>query len=524
MNDQDLVQRFDALGPLPGVRDHPPGLTRLLALRVHALCREQRVVSLHSIPDRPRCWLMASDLGSVLLAYLQQEHIDVELHQAVPPREVLPSCLGLVPLEPIGRLLPVALARFLPPLQINCLTGGLKMPVGLALWAMAAELDRVGAKENTIRETIALARPLDPAWRLAYPELATRYPTTPPPPPPAKPALLKRRKTRRLGAQVWKLADDALILDRLQALEKLKDSKASTVSALERLALTCVRTLPRATLRQAKAVEQLAQRFPNFAPACEWIVDQIRLHTLFRQPLHLPPVLLLGPPGIGKTMFCMELAQAVGAQACVRSFAELTASFLITGGSTKWANGGPGAIAQHLSECPVDRVPWFVFDEVDKAAGDRSYPLGPALLGLLEPITAQRFRDEALEIEMDVRPAGFIFTANELARVRLELVSRLKVIEVRAPTSFEMPAVVASVDAQLRKEQPKFRKLFAPIDAQVLLQLEAIEPRELRKVLITAYANAARRAPDARGQRRLLAQDLPSIAVRAIEPSVMVMH
>ena len=223
----------------------------------------------------------------------------------------------------------------------------------------------------------------------------------------------------------------------------------------------------------------------------------------------MPPTLLVGPPGIGKTMFCIQLADALDASVCLRSLAEASASFLIAGASTQWAGGKPGAVAEHLSRCPVDRAPWFVFDELDKATGDRAFPVGPALLGLLEPYTAKRFRDEALEIEMDVSPACFWFTANELDKVRPELVSRMHVIHVRAPTAFEMPAVVASVDAQLRKERPELTKVFAPLDTAVLLHLNAVAPRELRRVLQAGYASAIRRTSARRGRRSLRMDDLP---------------
>ncbi|MES0873281.1 AAA family ATPase [Sinimarinibacterium thermocellulolyticum] len=523
MNDDDLVARFDALGPVPDWGDHPAGLTRLLALRVQALCRAQQFVHRRTTPSGPQACLLARDLGSVLLAYLAEAGIDIELQQTTAPGEAFTSCYGTVPLAATARLMPAAVTLFQPPMEHRLLPAALGIPASVAAWAMAAELDRVHGSSDKIRELIRQAHPLDPAWRLAYPDLAGRHPlplavsvVVPQPPPPP-------RRRRRRGVQAWTLADEALIQDRLSVLSQLKERKPATETALVRLGLRCIRTLPLATQRHANAVEYLARRFPNFEPACRWVADQIRLCAIMRVPLHLPPVLLLGPPGIGKTMFCLELAQTLGAEVCVRSLAELSASWLISGASTQWAGGRPGAIAEHLAQVEPDRVPWFVFDEIDKAAGDRGFPVGPALLGLLEPFTAQRFRDEALEIEMDIRPAGFIFTANERERVRPELISRLQVIEVRAPTRFEMPAVIASVDAQLRKERPQLGKAFASIEASVLLQLEAVAPRELRRVLLAGYAQAARRPVHSRGLRRLLATDLPN-APQCAEPSEHRVH
>lgn len=71
--------------------------------------------------------------------------------------------------------------------------------------------------------------------------------------------------------------------------------------------------------------------------------------------------------------------------------------------------------------------PFLLLDELDKAVGQgRSYPIGPALPRLLEPKTAERFRAENLDIEIDVRPVTITFTANRLYKLTPELLSRLQ--------------------------------------------------------------------------------------------------
>lgn len=520
MNDEELVARLDSFGPVPGCQGRPAGLTRLLALRLHALCRAPGLSVRYTASQGPNSEVLASDLGPVLLRYLNTAGIGIELKEVLLVGESMASCRGLVVLNTfVSRLLPRSIAQFYPPLKVDRLPGALKMPISITIWAMAGEIHRKDPDQDEIPKLVERACEVAPEWCDAYPELRDSFEPPPPelpvtPPslvaPPLRSTSLDRQSKRRQRGQVWTLTDEAQIQDRLNKLSSRKERNSGIDKVLKGLSLHCVRHLEHARQRQAVAVEQLEQRFPNFVPVCQWVADQIRLCALMHAPLRLPPVLLLGPPGIGKTMFCIELAQTLGAEVCIRSLGEMTASWLITGTSTQWNNGRPGVVAEHLSQCPKNRIPWFIFDELDKATGDRGFPVGPALLGLLEPYTAQRFRDEALEVEMDIRPAGFIFTANELERVRPELISRLHVISVPAPTAFEMPAVVASVDAQLRKEQPGLNKIFAPIGTEVLLHLEAQPPRELRRYLQLGYANAARRMAQKRGRRVLLPQDLPS--------------
>lgn len=530
MTDEELIVLLDAFGPVPGCEARPAGMTRLLALRLHALCRASKLSKVLPSSDSQISEVATSYLGPVLLKYLNASGVGIETKGVILRGSNFSTFRGVVVLDThVCRLLPRSIASFdHPPLQTNRLSGALKMSANVAIWVLMGELYRLDAPSKDLRELCLRMSDLPKEWREAYPEMATRYvvhssdepPFTPPPKFELKvnldsivrstPPGQRHKKLRPKHGYTWKVVDEAQVLDRMKAQAEIKDSNPAINYALESLSLGYQRQLPLARRQQADAVDKLVQRFPNFAPVCRWVSDQVHLCALMRVPLRLPPILLLGPPGIGKTMFCIELAQMLGAEACVRSLAEMSASWLITGGSAQWANGRPGVIAEHLSRCQKDRVPWFVFDELDKASSHRGFPVGPVLLGLLEPYTAQRFRDECLEIEMDIRPAGFIFTANELKRIRPELISRLHVIAVPAPTAFEMPAVVASVDAQLRKEQPELNKVFSPIDTQVLLHLEAVAPRELRRHLQAGYANAVRRTAKLRGRRHLLLRDLPS--------------
>ena len=533
MNDEQRILRLDALGMVPGCAHRPAGLTRLLALRLQAISNANRYVNVRYTGSSPFLAVLGQDLGPALMAYLAGEAVPLEMHAVINPEELLPRVRGVVPLAPISRLLPPALRQVHPAPRDNQLPAALGMTAMLMSWALAGELHRLKGDKGDITELIGQAAGLDPEWVQAYPELSHALEPPPAPEPPSTPPALNQgdklvdplcsRRDKPKLRHNWIVADAEELLARSKVLAAFKDRKSLTETVLNELMFRNLRDLPMARRRQADVVERLIERFPNFEPVCRWVADQLRLCAITRKPLRMPPTLLVGPPGIGKTMFCIELAEVLGASICMRSLAEASAAFLITGSSTQWASGRPGVVAEHLSRCPVDLAPWFVFDELDKASGDRAFPVGPALLGMLEPYSAQRFRDEALEVEMDLRPATFFFTANDLGRVRPELISRLHVIHVRMPTAFEMPAVVASVDAQLRKERPELAKVIAPLDTAVLLHLNAVAPRELRRVLQTGYASAIRRASARRGRRSLRVDDMPSL-VGGMSDAERVLH
>jgi ATP-dependent Lon protease len=520
MMDTDIVERFESFGPVPGRRSSPAGLTRLLALRVVALRLSSRHLNLSDGRQWKDC-VLATDLDTTLLDYLAELQVVPELAAVSDPDEQTQTLRAVVLLAPIWVRLPGIAARICKPTQADELADVLRIPRPLCRWALAGELNRLHAQTDMQEKLVTSARGVEASWIEAYPDLLHDIGSPPvverevPMPlkvalPDVRPAVptAKRRPRRKAGH--WQLADATVITQRLADLPKSEKGVQHPLEPmLRRLLDGATRALPLAELRTADAVERLVDRFPNFAPVCTWVADHVRLRAATREPIHLPPLLLVGPPGIGKTMFCHELGSLLRASVCMRSLAEMSASWMLVGASLQWARGEPGVIAEHLSRLPERSLPWFIFDELDKAGGERNYPVTPALLGLIEPYTACRFRDEALAVELDVSRACFLFTANKRARVPAPLLSRVQVLEVRAPTAFEMPAVIQSVDAQIRREQPALSRVFAPLRTPVLLQLQAVAPRELRRHLLQAYANAVRRTPCLPGRRVLMPSDLP---------------
>jgi len=290
----------------------------------------------------------------------------------------------------------------------------------------------------------------------------------------------------------WPICNEA----EAQAQISIDDRRRERQRILNAIVAEPTRYLPHASSRHIRAVRALHLRFPNFQPVIDVIARHLRLLELTECALRLPPILLLGPPGVGKTEFVRALSLLLDMPLCIQSMAEATAGFVLTGSHGTWAESGPGIVIRHIADCPQGKAPLILLDEFDKASGDRYHRCDTALLGLLEPTTARAFRDENLSICMDARPLSFLLTANRIGDIRPEVLSRVRIIKIAVPTQEQMPAVVRSLDEAIRRDTGDLNRLFAPLDQAVIDCLSARPPRDLKRLLLDGYALVAERTTD----------------------------
>src|SRR5687767_6578470 len=176
-------------------------------------------------------------------------------------------------------------------------------------------------------------------------------------------------------------------------------------------------------------IESLCAELPNFGEVLEDIRKHIALCIGSDDAVELPPMLLLGPPGIGKTHFARRLAHLLGTGFGFVPMSSLTAGWVLSGASSQWKNAKPGKVFDTFLNGDYAN-PVIVVDELDKASGDGQFdPLG-ALYELLEIETASRFVDEFVELPIDASGAVWLATANDPAAIPEPLLDRLTVYEI----------------------------------------------------------------------------------------------
>ena len=233
----------------------------------------------------------------------------------------------------------------------------------------------------------------------------------------------------------------------------------------------------------------LFDELPNFGAVLEHIRRQLALCADSNDDVELPPVLLLGGPGIGKTHFARRVAQMLGTGFGFVPMSSLTAGWILSGASSQWKNAKPGKVFETYLNGEYAN-PVMVVDELDKASADGQYdPLG-ALYELLETQTAMRFTDEFAEIPIDASSAVWFATANDASRIPEPLLNRMNVYEIEAPDAGGSARIAHSLYREIRESHDWGRRFPEAPSGSVVEKLALLTPREMRRAVQAAFGNA----------------------------------
>ena len=218
-------------------------------------------------------------------------------------------------------------------------------------------------------------------------------------------------------------------------------------------------------------------------------------------------LLLVGPPGVGKTSLGKSIANALGREFYRFSLGGMRDEAEIKGHRRTYIGAMPGKFVQALREVGTSN-PVVMLDEIDKIGASYQGDPASALLEVLDPEQNSEFLDHYLDVRTDLSNVLFICTANQLDTIPGPLLDRMETIRLSGYLTDEKVAIARKhlLPRQLKKAGLK-AKGDLRIDTAALKKIAEQYAREsgvrkLEKLIGTITRKAVMKIIESRENKR----------------------
>lgn len=190
-------------------------------------------------------------------------------------------------------------------------------------------------------------------------------------------------------------------------------------------------------LKHAKAV--LNEEHDGLEDVKERILEFLAVGS-FKGEIDGSILLLLGPPGVGKTSIGKSVATALGRRFYRLSLGGMRDEAEIKGHRRTYVGAMPGKFVQALKEVKVAN-PVIMLDEIDKIGASFRGDPASALLEALDPEQNSEFLDHYLDLRVDLSQVLFVCTANQLDTIPAPLLDRMETLRLAGYVAEEKLAI-----------------------------------------------------------------------------------